>query len=102
MFEKTLIEKDDTLEVIIKGDLDVYSIDSFKDFINDNIKNTKKNILFDFNDLNYIDSTGIGQFINIYKIQNEKNKNVKIINAKRNIKKIFEITDLLKLFGMDE
>ncbi|MFQ9998773.1 MAG: STAS domain-containing protein, partial [Anaerococcus obesiensis] len=49
-----------------------------------------------------IDSTGLGMFINIYKDQKEKDKSVKIINPKENIKKLFKITDISDLFEMEE
>ena len=41
-------------------------------------------------------------FINIYKDQKEKDKIVKIINPKENIKKLFKITDISDLFEMEE
>lgn len=102
MFEKEVFEKEELVEIKLKGELDIYSIDNFKNFIKDEIENIEKDIVFDLDNLNYIDSTGIGQFINIYKIQKDKEKSVKIENAKKNIKKLFVITDLAKLFGMEE
>ena len=54
-------------------------------------------IVFDFENLEYIDSTGLGALIFIYKSVYENNK-VKIENVKPNIKKLFTITKLDTMF----
>lgn len=95
------IEKDDNIQKVeLKGDLDVYSEDEFKKFIDEEIK-TDQDIVFDLSDLDYLDSTGLGMFMNVYKNQQANDKKVKIINAKDNIVKLFKITDLTGLFDME-
>lgn len=102
MFDTSIEEKDNLLLVKLKGDLDVYSKESFVEFCDNCLKNTNKDLVIDLENLDYIDSTGLGMFINIYKDQEEKQKNVKIVNPKENIKKLFKITDLTNLFDMEE
>ncbi len=95
------IEKDDNIQKVeLKGDLDVYSEDEFKKFIDEEIK-TDQDVVFDLSNLDYLDSTGLGMFMNVYKNQQENDKKVKIINAKDNIVKLFKITDLTGLFDME-
>lgn len=95
------IEKDDNIQKVeLKGDLDVYSEDEFKKFIDEEIK-TDQDVIFDLSNLDYLDSTGLGMFMNVYKNQQENDKKVKIINAKDNIVKLFKITDLTGLFDME-
>jgi len=101
MFDKKIIKNDDLLEIQIIGDLDVYSEKEFKSFAKENLLGEDLDMVFDFKDLNYIDSTGLGLFMNLYKKQKEKNKSIKIINAKDNIYKLFKITDLTELFKME-
>ena len=101
MFDKKIIKNDDLLEIQIIGDLDVYSEKEFKSFAKENLLCEDLDMVFDFKDLNYIDSTGLGLFMNLYKKQKEKNKSIKIINAKDNIYKLFKITDLTELFKME-
>lgn len=102
MFKANIEEKNDHLLVKLIGDLDVYSIDDFSKFCDESLKEKNQNLIVDLEKLDYIDSTGLGMFINIYKDQKEKNKTVKIINAKENIKKLFKITDISDLFEMEE
>ena len=101
MFDAKIKQKDDNLTINLSGDLDIYSEKEFKKFVEEKLKPTNTDIVFDFSELSYIDSTGLGMFINIYKDQIEKNKTIKIINAKDNIKKLFKITDLTELFEME-
>lgn len=102
MFKANIEEKNNHLLVKLIGDLDVYSKEDFAKFCDESLKNTDTDFIIDLEKLDYIDSTGLGMFINIYKDQKEKEKSVKIINAKENIKKLFKITDISDLFEMEE
>ncbi|MDO4662452.1 MAG: STAS domain-containing protein [Tissierellia bacterium] len=100
MFQEKIREEENKVVLDLKGDLDIYSLDQVKE-ITSKIISYNKDIVADLKELDYIDSTGLGQFINIYKAQKENNKSIKIINAKPNIKKLFAITDLKDIFNME-
>ena len=100
MFDKEINYEDDIQTVKLTGDLDVYSEEDFKSFIDEKIQ-TDKDVVFDLNDLDYLDSTGLGMFMIVYNMQKENGKSVKVINAKENIKKLFKITELKALFDME-
>ena len=102
MFKANIEEGNDHLLVELIGDLDVYSKENFSKFCDESLKDKNENLIIDLEKLDYIDSTGLGMFINIYKDQKEKEKSVKVINAKENIKKLFKITDISDLFEMEE
>jgi len=59
-------------------------------------------ILINGNNLDYIDSTGLGILMGIYKKLKENNLNIKITNLKPNIYKLFDITGLNKIFNIQE
>ncbi len=101
MFESKIYDKDDYKLVEIKGDLDIYAEDEFRDFIGLEIENIDKDLIIDIADLDYLDSTGLGLFMKIYRLINEKGHTVKIINPKENILKLFKITDLTEVFNME-
>lgn len=101
MFKSTIYDKEDYKLVEIKGDLDIYAEDEFRDFIELELENIDKDLVIDIKDLDYLDSTGLGLFMKIYKKVNEEGKSVKIINPKENILKLFKITDLTEVFNME-
>ena len=51
--------------------------------------------------LDYIDSTGLGVMIGVLKKLKTDNKEIHILNPKSNVKKIFTITGLDKIFKME-
>lgn len=96
-----IFEEDDKLVVKLKGDLDIYSSTNFSDKLLEKYNENKKDIIVDLTDLDYIDSTGLGAFISLYK-NIEKEHNFKIINPKKSVKKIFVITELDKIFKLED
>lgn len=101
MFESKIYDKEKFLLIEVKGDLDIYSEDEFRSFIEKEIEGSDKDIVIDIKDLDYLDSTGLGLFMKIYKISKEKDRTVSIINPKENILKLFKITDLTDVFNME-
>ena len=51
--------------------------------------------------LSYIDSTGVGVIVGIMKNLRSNGKDIKIINAKDNVRKIFSITGLDQIIKME-
>lgn len=100
MFDTKIENCENYQKISLTGDLDVYSEEEFKKFIDEKI-DANKDIIFDLEKLDYLDSTGLGMFMTVYNIQKSKDKKVKIINSKENIKKLFKITDLFDLFAME-
>lgn len=100
MFKANISQAEYKLVLELSGDLDVYSEEEFKNLIEDDLSSVDKDIVIDIKDLDYLDSTGLGMFMKIYKINKEKDKKVKIINPKENILKLFKITELTEIFEM--
>lgn len=94
-------EKDEDILINLNGDLDAYTSDDFKSEVVKSLK-TPKDIILDANELEFIDSTGLGSLISIFNSLKENNKIITIQNIKPNVKKIFEITELDKVFKIVE
>ncbi|EGV10230.1 STAS domain protein [Parvimonas sp. oral taxon 393 str. F0440] len=94
-----LRQEGDKLFVDLQGDLDINSNKEFKEKVN-SVKGVK-NITVNCENLSYIDSTGLGAFISIYKNIKEKGEKLVITGLKPHIKKIFLITDLDKVFEIE-
>ena len=97
---KVDLKKDgELLFVDLQGDLDINSNKEFKENVN-SVQGVKK-ITVNCENLSYIDSTGLGAFISIYKHIKEKGEKLVITGLKPHIKKIFLITDLDKVFEIE-
>lgn len=86
----------------ISGEVDIYTAQSLKEKIYSVIENNNCDLLIDCSELNYIDSTGLGIFVGALKKIKESNGKIYISNLKENIKKLFVITGLDKLFIIKE
>lgn len=93
---------EEQLNIFLEGDLDINTVRDFQDKVLKEYKDLDKDIVFDLKKLDYIDSTGLGAIITVFKEVQEKEKSLKVINAKKNIKKLFYITELDSLFEIGE
>ena len=57
----------DFWEISVDGELDVSTAEQFKEYLHKLIDKDIRNIKFDLEDLDYIDSTGLGVIIGILK-----------------------------------
>jgi len=92
---------DDT-QIVLSGEIDIYTSQSFKNDLNEAIKSCKGDLFIDCKELTYIDSTGLGILVGALKEIRKDNNNIHICNLKDNIKKLFIITGLDKLFKIED
>ena len=91
----------DFWDVYVIGELDVSTADQFKEYLYKLIDKEIRSIRFDLSNLDYIDSTGLGVMIGVLKRIKIENKEIYIKSPKDNVKKIFSITGLDKIFKME-
>lgn len=87
--------------VDINGELDVVGADKVKTHLNSLIEEQPVDIKMDFTNLEYIDSTGLGALIGVLKRLKVNDKDIYVLNARKNVKKIFSITGLDKIFKVE-
>lgn len=92
----------ENFEVLVSGDLDINTVSKFQDKVLEKYKDQDKDLVFNLENLDYIDSTGLGAIVRIYKEVSDKGHKVKVLNAKKNIKKLFLITELDSLMDLGE
>ncbi|MEJ8786611.1 STAS domain-containing protein [Peptoniphilus sp. HCN-40583] len=101
MFTLKIKEEGDHLYLIPCGEMDMYYTAQFKDEATAAYDAHKKNILVDCTDLNYVDSTGLGGFIYLLNYVKENGHQVQLKHLDPNVKKLFTITKLDKLFHIE-
>ena len=87
--------------VTLEGELDVSTADKLKEYLHKLADEQIIDIKIDLTNLDYIDSTGLGVMIGVLKKLKAEEKEIYIINPKSNVKKIFTITGLDKIFKME-
>lgn len=61
-----------------------------------------RKVVFDFDSVTFMDSSGIGLLIGRYKFTNMLGGKLEVANLTQNVKKIFEMSGILKLIPVTE
>lgn len=89
--------KGNNLIVNLNGELDHHSAQLISGKIDSEIVNTTtKNLLIDFSRVTFMDSSGIGVVVGRYKNILQLKGNLVLINPSTQIKRIFEMSGILK------
>ncbi|MFI3231069.1 MAG: anti-sigma factor antagonist [bacterium] len=89
---------ENTLIIKLYGEIDHYFAEETRDKIDrEFVVNNYKNIIFDFEEVNFMDSSGIGMIIGRYKLTKERNGNVYAFGLRDNAKRVFNISGLNKI-----
>ena len=80
------------------GDIDIVSSKTLKEVLVNKFEEKTTDIILDFTQLDYIDSTGLGIIIGAYGRMKESGKKLTIIHPKESIKRLLTITGLDKIF----
>ena len=88
-------------EVSLSGELDVSTADELKKELHKLVDEKNIDMRLNLENLDYIDSTGLGVIIGILKRLKIESKEVYIEKPKNNVRKIFSITGLDKIFKLE-
>jgi anti-sigma B factor antagonist len=86
--------------VDLAGDLDTYTCSRLREAILDLIENGESRIVIGMSKVNYIDSSGLGTLVGGLRRVGELNGGLAISGASEQIKKVFSITGLNKVFRL--
>ena len=98
-FEIKTEQLDDNSYVIaLAGEVDLYTAPEFKQQLLEVIGEGAKNVVVDFSDTTFIDSTTLGVLVGGVKRLRTNDGQLSLVCSDRNITKIFEITGLDRVF----
>ena len=101
--EITYIKKDKRLIFEIEEDIDECCVQKIRRRIDNEIQRyMPKEVIFDFSNVSFMDSAGIGLIIGRYNLINMIGGELKIANVNTQIQKIFEMSGLLRLIPVEQ
>ncbi|MBQ8296041.1 MAG: STAS domain-containing protein [Clostridia bacterium] len=86
--------QDGVLRIALFGDIDLGNAEEFYQAVMEGYKATPANLLFDCQELNFIDSTTLGTFVKILKTVKSDGHKMTLFNLQAKIKKLFLICAL--------
>ena len=96
--ESKFYEKDKLLIFKMTDEIDDHSVQKIRRKADYEMERyMPKRIVFDFDSVTFMDSAGIGLIIGRYKFANMLGGKLEVANLTQNVKKIFEMSGILKL-----
>lgn len=95
-------EVDNKVTIALSGNLYVESVVKLREDILKAIEQGKSHFIFDMHNLEYIDSAGLGVLITVQKRVRQLNGGVVIRGLKGNVRELFELTRLDKVFTLED
>ena len=95
-------ETNEVLVVEVAGDLDARSAGDLKLTLNEKIEGGKIWILINLSEVPYMDSAGLGVLVSGLKNTNRQNGDLKLWGLQPDVRNIFELTRLNKVFQIFE
>ena len=101
--ESNYFKEDKLLVFKIIEEIDEHSVQMIRGKADYEIKRyMPKKIIFDFDSVTFMDSAGIGLLVGRYKLISMLGGSIILKNVKENIKKILEMSGLLKIIEIEE
>lgn len=86
----------------VDGELDHHSASEIRRTLDrDLARRTVRHLIFDFTDLTFMDSSGLGVIIGRYKKIKEKNGCMALVSNKAHVDKLLTVSGLKKLLGVN-
>ena len=99
--QKSFDQEENQWNIFPTGEVDIATAASFRVALDDAFKEKPGNIALHFDDLGYMDSTGLGVIIGAYGRLKENGYKIVLSNPQENIQKLLHITSLDKIFCPD-
>lgn len=92
------IARKDAIGLRLNGSLDIYTSLELKNKIEDVINKDIRTLVIDLENVDYVDSSGIGTLIKGLNLSKEKKIGFAIVGVQPSIEKVFKVAGLLSFF----
>ena len=88
--------------VTLAGEIDIFDSPELKARLTALLEEKDADLYLQCKNLEYIDSTGLGALVGVLKTVNSNGREMHLISIKPNIQKLFKITNLDKVFILED
>lgn len=94
-------EKDNTFFVKLTGEIDAYTAPKLKERLMEAAKGEGVKMNIDLSGVSYMDSTGLGVFVGIFKLLRGNNGDMKLTGMTERLQRLFDITGLADVMDIN-
>ena len=96
-------KEDKQLTFKLTEDADQHTVEKVRRKMDNEIKGySPRKIVFDFSNISFMDSAGIGMVLGRYKLAKMLNGDLEIINVNKSMKKIFDMSGVSRIINIIE
>lgn len=92
-------QEQDTLNIALEGRLDTTTAPELENMLKESLDGVK-NLILDFQDLEYISSAGLRVLLSAQKAMNRQGE-MKLIHVREEVREIFEVTGFLDILTVE-
>ncbi|SEN82052.1 anti-sigma B factor antagonist [Amphibacillus marinus] len=96
-----VVEQDQSTTLVLTGEIDAYTAPILKESLLPLTKTANAEVIVDLEQVNYMDSTGLGVFISALKSAKEHDSKLKLIQLQERVHRLFKITSLDSIIDID-
>lgn len=95
--------KDKLLTVKITEEIDHHAVEKIRRRVDNEIqRHMPKRVIFDFSNVSFMDSSGIGMVVGRYKLISMLGGSLVMKNVKPNLEKVFKMSGILKIIPIEQ
>ncbi|WP_077210596.1 anti-sigma factor antagonist [Bacillus dakarensis] len=96
-----IVEHNSVIKVSVRGEIDVYTAPKLREILFPLAEKENANIIVNLSDVIYMDSTGLGVFVGVFKSVRSNNGKFQLVGLSGRIKRLFEITGLAEIMDIN-
>ncbi|MEC2058004.1 anti-sigma factor antagonist [Peribacillus psychrosaccharolyticus] len=89
-----------TVEVQVKGEIDAYTAPKLRESLFPLSEQANVSMVVDLTEVSYMDSTGLGVFVGLFKSVRAHNGEFKLIGLSERLRRLFDITGLADIIDI--
>ncbi|KUP05035.1 metal ABC transporter ATPase [Bacillus coahuilensis p1.1.43] len=94
-------QKGQEIFVSISGEIDAYTAPKLRENLDEIAGQEGIYLTIDLSDVTYMDSTGLGVFVGMFKKMNATNGHLKLVGLSERLRRLFEITGLADIMDIN-
>lgn len=94
-------QTDDRVKVAIAGEIDAFTAPKLRETLDPISKKENLTLIADLSEVNYMDSTGIGVFVGLFKGIKANGGHLQLVGLSDRLKRLFDITGLADIMDIN-
>ncbi|KKB38210.1 anti-sigma factor antagonist [Bacillus thermotolerans] len=88
-------------KVNVAGEIDAYTAPKLRETVTPHAEQENAKLVIDLSEVEYMDSTGLGVFVGLFKSLNAKGGSLQLVGLSERLQRLFDITGLADIMNIN-